>query len=64
DSTGNDALFAAGDQFQLAYPGLTLNIVANKAYTINAKSQNGGTDTATVRQIDYALHTTGNWLYQ
>jgi len=62
DTSGNDALFAAGDQLQLVYnsAALTLNLTGYK--TINAKSINGGTDTATVRSVDYALNVTGNWI--
>ncbi|HEY5311175.1 MAG TPA: hypothetical protein VIK18_01605, partial [Pirellulales bacterium] len=60
DSSGNDVLFAAGDQFQLTYPSLALNLTNYK--TVNAKSINGGSDSATVRSIDYALNATGNWV--
>jgi hypothetical protein len=60
DSSGNDSLFAAGDQLQLAYPNLTLNLNAYK--TVAAGSVNGGTDTVTEQTIDYVLQKTGPWV--
>jgi hypothetical protein len=60
DSSGNDSLFAAGDQLQLAYPNLTLNLNAYK--TVAAGSVNGGTDTVTEQTIDYVLQKTGAWV--
>jgi hypothetical protein len=60
DSSGSDSLFAAGDQLQLAYPNLTLNLNAYK--TVDAASVNGGTDTVTEQTIDYVLQQAGPWV--
>jgi hypothetical protein len=61
DSTGNDALFAQGDNLTLNYSTgniLTLSDIAS----ITASSANGGTDTKSTRSYDLALSTPGNWV--
>jgi hypothetical protein len=61
DSTSNDHLAAAGDEATLSNDlGYLTSLMAFSQ--VQAKSTNGGTDTAQVDAIDFALQQQGNWL--
>jgi hypothetical protein len=61
DSTSNDHLQAAGDEATLSNDlGYLTSVIAFSQ--VQAKSTNGGTDTAQVGAIDFALQQQGNWL--
>ena len=61
DSTSNDHLQAAGDGATLSSDlGYITSLMAFSQ--VQAKSTNGGTDTAHVDAIDFTLQQLGNWL--
>jgi hypothetical protein len=60
DSTGDDHLLAVGNTAQLTYPNSSVNVQGFQ--TVNATSSQGGNDTQSVRAIDFALKTIGNWM--
>ena len=53
-------LSAGGSSLQLSYPNSSIGL--NDFDQVTATSSQGGTDTASISAIDFALTTTGPWV--